>query len=181
MAGDAENTHLWADADVYVSFDLEAAEPADADTPFGGDWELIGLLDGEEGFVEAREEEQSDHYAWGGILFKTSRRNFKLTRTFTAFEDNETTRRLRWPGSAGNEIRVPRAERVLIAFETREGDVTRRVISAYQAEVVINGDVTENEVDPAALPFIATIYPDTTVSPARLFNVQPADDVSTGS
>jgi hypothetical protein len=181
VAGDADNTRLWADADVYVSFDLEAESPVDETTEFGADWELIGLLDGEQGFVETREEEETDHYAWGGILFKTGRRNFKLTRTFTAFEDNETTRRLRWPGSEGDEIRVPRPERVLIEFETREGDLVRRVISAYQAEVKINGDVTENEVDPAALPFVATIFPDTSVTPARLFHVQPTDDVSTGS
>lgn len=161
MSGDADNAHLWADADVYVSFDLAATIPADETTEFAAEWDLVGLLDGDAGFVETRDEDVSDHYAWGGILFKTGRRNFKLTKKFTAFEDNETTHRLRWPGSTGENLKVPRPERVLVAFETREGANVHRLISAYQAEVVPDGDITENESDPAALAFVATIFPDT--------------------
>ncbi len=161
MSGDAANARLWADADVYVAFDLETDPPADADTAFGAGWDLVGLLDGDQGFVEARAEDVTDHFAWGGILMKTGRRNFKLTKTFTAFEHNDTTFRLRWPGSTqGGNIVVPRPERILVAFETREGDVVHRLISAYQAEVTLDGDVTENESDPASLAFVATIYPD---------------------
>lgn len=161
MSGDAANAHLWVDADVYVSFDLNAATPADESTAFAAEWELVGLLDGDAGFAESREEDITDHFAWGGILFKTGRRNFKLQKKFTAFEDNAVTHRLRWPGSSAGELVVPRPERVMVAFEVREGAVTHRLISAYQAEIVPDGDVTENEADPASLAFVATIYPDT--------------------
>src|SRR5690606_41721003 len=91
MAGDPTKANIWPDADVYVG-PLTATDPIDIDTPFGADWDLVGLLDGEAGFVQAREEEVEDHYAWGGILVRTSRRNFKQTITFTALEDNDVTR-----------------------------------------------------------------------------------------
>lgn len=175
MSGDPTNARLWADADVYVAFDTEAPNPSDASDPFGEEWDLIGLLDGEEGFVESREEEVNDHFAWGGILMRTSRRNFKLMKSFTAFEHNDTTRRLRWPGSDPGEIKVPRPERIKIAFETREGGRVHRLISAFEAEVVPDGDFTENESDPASLAFASTIFPD---ADGVLFVEQETEPVS---
>src|SRR5690606_23745136 len=91
MAGNPQNAALWADADVYVAFLADVASPtvpADADTAFGVDWDLIGLLDGDAGFVESREKDETDHFAWGGILVKTGRRNYKEQHTFTALEWN---------------------------------------------------------------------------------------------
>jgi hypothetical protein len=159
--GDPQNARLWQDADVFVSFDLDAEAPTDVDTEFGTEWDLVGLLDGEQGFVHGRSEDVADHFAWGGILMRTSRRNFKQTVTFRCFERNETTHRLMWPGSTGGQIKVPKPERVKVAFEVRDGDQVRRLISAYQAEIVVDGDVTDNEQDIAAVQFVATIYPDT--------------------
>jgi hypothetical protein len=43
MSGDPTKANLWTDADVYVSTNLSAALPADADTPFGVDWDLVGF------------------------------------------------------------------------------------------------------------------------------------------
>jgi hypothetical protein len=160
MAGNPANASLWADADVYVAFDLEAGLPADASTEFGAEWDLVGLLDGEAGFVETRTEEITDHYAWGGIIVRTGRRNFKLTRQFTALEYNATTRRLAWPGSAEGERVVPHPEDILIAFEKRDDDKVHRLISAYRAECDVNGDLTENESELEKHPFVVTIFPD---------------------
>lgn len=163
MAGNPGAARLWGDADVYVSFDLEAAVPATIEAPFSAEWDLVGLLDGDTGFTESREEETADQFAWGGILMRTSRRNFKLTRSFMAYESNETTFRLRYPGSTATSIVAPsgnRIERVKIAFETRDQDITERFISAYQAEVVPDGDVVQGESEISAITFIATIYPD---------------------
>lgn len=159
MSGEPENARLWADADVWVSFDLDEPDPADVDTPFGGTWELVGLLDGEEGFIETREWEKNDHYAWGSILFRTSRRNYKETWSFTAFEWNDTTLRLYRPGSTDTVWGTPRPERIKIAFETREGDTVHRVISIHEVEAEVDGDVTRSEPDPTAVTFVATIYP----------------------
>ncbi|MEV5680963.1 Ig-like domain-containing protein [Streptomyces sp. NPDC052179] len=159
MSGDPTKANLWTDADVYVSFDLAAPRPADANTPFGPAWHLVGLLDGDEGFPESREEDTDDKFAWGGILVGTSRNHFKLTKAFTALEDNDTTRRLVWPGSTATKIRVPKPEQVLVAFETREGEKARRLITAQHAECSLDGDHGENEVDLESATIVATIFP----------------------
>lgn len=160
MAGDPDNTMVWADADVYVG-DTDAAVPADANTEFGVDWDLVGLLSGDAGFTDSIEEEVNDLYAWGSLV-RTTRRNFKLTRGFSVLEDNETTRELLWPGSTSEKLYQPRPKRIRIAFETRDGDKTLRYIAAYQAEVGWDGDVTWSEADLTTFPLLATIYPDTT-------------------
>ncbi|MZF56946.1 hypothetical protein GTX53_24460 [Streptomyces sp. SID5594] len=159
MAGDPTKANLWTDADVYVSFDLSAPMPADANTPFGPQWDLVGLLDGDEGFPENREEDTDDKFAWGGILVKTSRNHFKLTKSFTALEDNATVRRLVWPGSTETKIKVPVPEKVLVAFETREGDKVRRLVTSLYAECSLDGDHGENETDLESATIVATIYP----------------------
>jgi hypothetical protein len=158
VAGDPTNASLWTDADVYVG-PLTAPDPATVDDPFGAEWGLVGLLDGDEGFTESRDEDKDDKYAWGGILVRTSRAHFKLTKSFTVLEDNVTTRSLIWPGSNDSQIIVPRPERIKIAFETREGDIVKRLISAQYAEVDLDGDVQENETDLTAYSLVATIFP----------------------
>ncbi|MEU6768508.1 hypothetical protein ABZ916_39120 [Streptomyces sp. NPDC046853] len=158
MAGDPTNASLWTDADVYVG-PLSATNPATVDDPFGVEWGLVGLLDGDEGFAESRDEDKDDKYAWGGILVRTSRSHFKLTKSFTALEDNATTRSLIWPGSSETEIIVPKPGRIKIGFETREGDAVKRLITAQYAEVDLDGDVQENETDLTAYALVATIFP----------------------
>lgn len=161
MAGDASNARLWADADVYVSFDLDATVPATVATEFSVDWDLVGLLDGDAGFTESRSMDETDHFAWGGILVKTGRRNYKETHSFTAMEWNETTERLYRPGSdtPGTYKVALQPERVLIAFETREDGIVKRLISTYEVEVVVSGDVNRNESNISSLEFVATIFP----------------------
>jgi hypothetical protein len=171
MSGDTSNAHVWQDADVYVA-PLGTALPTDGDTAFGVGWELVGLLDGDAGFTQSRAEDKADMYAWGGVLVRSTRRNFKLTYTFTALEDNAVTRDLIWPGSTTGSIVVPRPEQLLVAFEKVDGDLTHRLITANYAEVEINGDVTDNEADLTRFPFLVTIFPDTSTSPATLLTEQ---------
>lgn len=165
MAGEPTNARLWSDADVYVAFLSDTPSPttpATVNDPFGSDWELVGLLDGDDGFTDTRNEDVTDLYAWGGILIRTSRRNFKWTRAFTALEKNFATDRLMWPGSTPSQIVVPsgnRIERVKVAFETQDGDNKYRLITNYEAEITVNGDVNENETDIASVPFMVTVFP----------------------
>lgn len=159
MAGDPTKANLWTDADVYVSWNLNATLPANAETPFGPDWKIVGLLDGDEGFPESRDEDTDDKFAWGGILVRTSRNHFKLTKSFTALEDNETTRKLVWPGSTETKIKVPRPEQVKVAFETREGEKVRRLATSLYAECQLDGDHGENETDLESATIAATIFP----------------------
>jgi hypothetical protein len=171
MAGDIDNASNWPDADVYVA-PLGTAVPATVATEFGVGWELVGLLDGDTGFTQTRDEERNDLYAWGGVIVRTTRRNFKLTIAFTALEDNDTTRDLIWPGSAAGSIVVPRPADVLLAFELREGAKVKRLITANYAQVDVTGDIVDNEADLTRYELTATIFPDATADPPLLFTEQ---------
>ena len=163
MAGNPENARQWADADVFVAFDTAAANPATVDDPFGSAWDLVGILDGDAGFVEGTSEDENDIFGWGGLLIRTARRNFIMTRQFTAMEiSNPVVDRLRYPGSTNTQIVVPsgnQIERVKIAFEVVDGDIVRRVITANYAEVRPSGDVTESEQGVTSVQFTAKIFP----------------------
>ena len=172
MAGNPLNAALWSDADVYVG-DLSATVPTDVDTVFGAEWDLVGLIS-PDGLSFARTEEEADHFAFGGGLVRTSRRNFKQTVAFTALEWNDTTRELVWPGSTEDVLLVPRPARVKIAFERREGDKVDRLISYHQAEVNA-GDWTETDASLVGYPLTATIYPD---GERRLFHHQATTEES---
>lgn len=168
MAGSVANAAVWADADVFI-----AAE--DAVAPVGGadfdteDWTFVGLLNGDDGFNESRELESNDFYAWGGILVATTRRNFKLQRSFTTLEDNEAVFSIAWPGSDvtfdnedyTGELSVPNLQhRFKIAFELETGDKIKRVICRNYTQVEEVGEVSESESDLATRPITVTIYPD---------------------
>src|SRR5689334_20812768 len=81
----------WTDA---THAELSASATASATiTAAVGDtngWSFVGLLDGGQGFEEGIEVESTDHDAWGyGTIFTTYKAQ-KLTKTFTALEENET-------------------------------------------------------------------------------------------
>lgn len=177
MAGDVSNAALWGDADVYIG-PQTAVNPLDVTAAFGADWQLAGLLDGDAGIVESRNEDTSDFYAWGGILVRTSRRNFKLQRKFVCLESNATTLGLVYPGSTGGVIKVPSRNYFKVAFETREGAEVRRVISANYAEVDSVSDITESESALKKYEITVTIFPN---AQKELFIVQPADPTPTAA
>lgn len=160
MSGEPDNASLWADADVYVGQDLTSVNPATAADPFGATWDFVGLLDGDEGFTRTRDQDESDFFAWGGILVRTSRKNFKLAQKFTVLEDNPITRGLIWPGSTDTELIVPKPQPVKLGFELREGAKVKRLITRKHAIVTVDGDEQENESDLTKVGLIATIYPD---------------------
>lgn len=164
MSGDPSNASLWADANVYVAFNLAAATPADADTAFSADWEIVGLLNGDQGFTTSRSEDVSSKFSWGQRLIRKSRKNFEESKSFTAFEYNDAVQRLLYPGSAAmvggtRELKIPTVERVRIAFETLEDATVRRMISYYEAEVSLDGDLNENETDVTEYPFVSAVLP----------------------
>lgn len=165
MANEPENVGFWANADVLVSFDLDAAVPATVDDAFSADWHTVGILDGDDGFTHSEEEDSTDNFGWGGIDLGERNKNFKRMSTFTALEYNQYTRQLMYPGSADGEIGVPdRSIHVLLAFETRDGDKIRRRITKYKARVKLAGDVADNETDPSKIQFEARILPDPTTA-----------------
>ncbi|TDC02599.1 hypothetical protein E1091_00365 [Micromonospora fluostatini] len=160
MAGDPSKASLWADADVYIADDLDTDNPTDIDEPFGTGWGLAGLLDGEAGFEEGREEDKTDHYAWGGILIRTSRKNFKMTKKFIALEDNPVVRGLIYPGSTHSTIVVPRHGPKKVAFEVRDGARKERLITRRHAIVDTIGTIKDGEDELKKYETTLGIFPD---------------------
>lgn len=168
MAGDATNAALWTNADVYIAPTTTTQWPTDVTTAWGVDWDAVGLLDGEEGFTETRENaDSSEHYAWGGILVKATTSKHKRTVKFVALEDNDTVFALINPGStrstaAGvttSAIKAPEAAEFAVGFEVRDGDVVKRRW-CKRAEVVEVGEVKESESDLTVFEVTVVLYPD---------------------
>ena len=170
MSGDPDKASIWGDADVFVAFDLAATRPANIDVDFSPDWDIAGLLDGDAGFEESRSQDSSDFFAWGGLLVRTSRRNFKLQRKFVCLEENAVTMGLVWPGSGQGERRVPKVTRVLLGFATYDGDKKKRVITRRYAEIAEIGTIKDSESELTKLEITVDIYPD---ADGVLFDVQP--------
>lgn len=176
MSGDPTKASIWNDADVLIA-PIGSPQPANINTPFSAAWQLVGLLDGDDGIAESRDMSSDDFFAWGSILVRTARRQFVLTRKFTALEDNAVTAGLVWPGSSETERFVPNLNhRFLIAFETWDGDKKRRVISTLAAEVEEVGDITDTESDLTKYEITVKIYPN---ADKKLFDIQSSDALAT--
>ena len=169
MSGDASNTSLWTDADVRVDWTLAATAPDDSFTAYAPEWLLVGLLDGSEGFSESRDEETSEHFAWGGVLIKKTRGKHKRTIKFVALEDNMQTFRLINPGSTRSapdaegvtvsKVKVPKYEDFALSLEVREGDkVRRRTIKRATIETV--DEMKDAEDAPSVYGVTVVIYPE---------------------
>lgn len=179
MSGNPDKASIWGDADVYISNDLTAPNPADENAPFGLAWDLVGLLDGEAGFEESRSRDSSDFFAWGQLLIRTSRRNFVLTRKFVCLEENAVTLGLVWPGSVTGQRRVPIANhRFKAAFETVDQGVgkVKRVITRRYAEVEEVDTIKDSESELTKLGITIKVYPD---ADGVLFDVQPDEGAAT--
>lgn len=179
MSGNPDKASIWGDADVYISNNLSAPIPIDENAPFGLDWDLVGLLDGEAGFEESRSRDSSDYFAWGGLLIRTARRNFVLTRKFVCLEENAVTLGLVWPGSATGERVIPIPNhRFKAAFETVDQGVgkKKRVITRKHAEVEDVGTIKDSEADLTKLEITIKVYPD---ADGVLFDVQPDEGAPT--
>lgn len=169
MSGNTEAASLWADANVYVTDDLSAELPPTIDDEFGDEWNLVGLLDGDAGFEEARSEDSSDFYAWGQVLVRTSKRNFSLTRKFTALEDNAIVAGIVYPGSTATKIRVPKKHLFKIAFETFDGEKKKRLVSTRYVEVSEIGTIKDSESELTKYEITVKIFP---TAEGDLFDVQ---------
>lgn len=160
MSGNNDKAAIWGDADVLIA-PVGSLLPATLEDPFNADWRLVGLLDGEDGFGESRNVDTADHTAWGGRLVRTSRRNFVLSRTFTALEENAVTAGLVYPGSTAEAIKIPERFVFMVAFVTYDGPGrTKRLVTPKYAEVDEVSDITENESDLRKFEITVKIYPD---------------------
>jgi hypothetical protein len=166
MAGDTANPRIWVNADVYVG-PTTAPAPTDIDTALNAAFDAVGLLS-EDGMTESREQEETDHYAYGGILVRTTRSKHKRMIMITALEDNPVVFDLVNPGSevatsggvTTRTVVVPSAPNPKsFVLELVDGAVTKRRYIPT-AEVTSVGDVSISDNEMATYELTVTIYPD---------------------
>lgn len=167
MAGNATNAALWQNADVYIA-PASTAGPSNVTSAWASAWSAVGLLDGEAGFAESREEESNEIYAWGGLLVKKTKSKHKRTIKFVALENNATVFGLVNPGSTRTtaagvttaSVKTPTLTEFAIGFESRDGaTVKRRSIKRAVVEEI--GETVESESGLTVYEITVTIYPET--------------------
>jgi hypothetical protein len=172
MIGDPNNVAVWGDADMYVTYDLDAAIPADENTAFDPDvWDAFGILNGEKGISEASDKDETKIPGWGWGIVRTGYKNFATSWKFTTLEDNDVSWALRNPNSTAPDISADRTPvPVKLAYEIRDGDRVKRKITKGYALVTQDGEVNITESGAAETSFIAWIYPD---DERNIFTEQP--------
>lgn len=165
MAGDIANPRIWLNADVYVA-PTGTTGPTDTTTALNVAFEPLGLL-GEDGMTESRDEDVTDHYAYGGILVRTTRSKHKRTVKVTALEDNPIVFDLKNPGSgtatAGGvttrTVKVPTTNPKAFVLQLVDGDITKRRYIPT-GEVVEVGDEAISDDEMAMVELTINVYPD---------------------
>lgn len=171
MAGDTDNVRIWVGADVYVA-PVGTTAPTDTTTALAAAFTALGLLS-DDGMTETREEEVTDHYAYGGTLVRTTRSKHKRTITVTALEDNDIVFDLVNPGSTATTsagptppagtttrtVKVPSAPNPkAFVLELSDGTITKRRHIA-RGEVIDVGDVSISDNEMAMYELTINIYP----------------------
>ena len=184
MSGDVKETTLWTGADVFIAPEATAG-PTDLTTAWPAAWKAAGLLDGEGGITEGRDGDTSEHYAWGGILFRRTSSKHKRTFKFTALEDNDTVWSLVNPGSPARTtdvatgtrtgtVKVPEAgHKFAIGMELRDGAKIKRR-NALSAEVQEVSEIKESESDPTVYEITVVVYPETDGTLYHVVETDPA-------
>lgn len=166
MAGDPTKVDFWSGADVYIA-PTGSTVPTDLTTAWDAAWKAVGLLDGDEGFTTARDVTTEDHYAWGGILVKTTKSKHKRSVTFVMLEDNAVTFGLVNPGSTRtttlgvttSTIKVPTPDEFMIGFEMNEGSFRKRRWTK-RATVESVAEIKEAENAPTVYQATVVLYPE---------------------
>lgn len=166
MAGDVANPRIWSGADVYVAA-VGTTAPTDIATAWAAGWEAVGLLDGEAGMTESRTEDVVDHFAWGGVLVRTTRSKHKRSFTFTALEDNLVVFGLIQPGSTAvtttgittRTVIVPTTDPRAFGVELVDGVITKRRVIP-RGEIIAVADTSFNDAELAVYEVTVNIYPD---------------------
>lgn len=158
---DPGNAQIWQDARVWTAVGSTARPtlPLTADTAVvETTWFEFGLLDGDDGIGEERSSDETEHFAWGIGLIKIGAKNFKLTRTLSALEDNVTTRSVLWPGSTETKLKMPKPTNLWLGFETiSDLGKVERLWTVRPARLSIPNN-NRNESDITKLEITANIF-----------------------
>jgi hypothetical protein len=166
LSGDTENPRIWAGADVYVA-PVGTARPTNVSTGLNVAFEALGLLSEDDGITESRNEDITDHFAYGGILVRTTRSKHKRSIKVTALEDNPVVFDLVNPGSlvlstsgvTTRTVKVPTSNPKAFVFELVDEDIVKR-LAIPTGEVIEVGDVKISDNAIASRELTINIYPD---------------------
>ncbi|MBB5915280.1 hypothetical protein BJY24_004147 [Nocardia transvalensis] len=149
---------IFADAAIFVGKTLTPTIPATIATEFDATWDNLGILNGDDGVKNPREWDVTEHFGWGIGLYRKGYKNYKESRVFTCLEENQTTRRIAYPGSSATNIVVPRPGYFPLAFEfINDLGVPERLFTARPAQCWIP-NLDRNESDPTGKEVTADIF-----------------------
>lgn len=181
MSGNPTNAAVWGGADVLIGSITATIPVGNAaftmNETSGGtsgvtnQWDFVGILDGGQGFEESIETTSTDHEGWGFGVIATTYKGTKVTKTFTALEENRTVMGLVYDisgmtfddeaGTYVGDLKIrDNTTRVRIAFVTTSGATERRMISKNYATIAATAAGSESEEALASKGFTATIVPD---------------------
>lgn len=181
MAGDTDNPRIWVGADAYTA-PLASTIPTDTTTAWAAAWEALGLLS-DDGASESRDEDTSDHYAWGGVLIRRTRSKHTRTFTITALEENTTVFDLVEPGNSASTsggvttryVRPPTPNIRMFGLELVDGTVTKRRVIP-RGEVTAVADITLSDSEITAYELTITCYPTTVDAEDDVLYLDITDD-----
>ena len=117
--------------------------------------------------TESREDDKTDHYAWGGTLVRTTRSKHKRTLRVIALEDNPVVFNLVNPGSdvettsgvTTRTVKTPQPNPQSFVIERTDGDITSRLY-VPRGEVLDVGDIESSDSSITQKELTITVYPD---------------------
>lgn len=135
----AEASHIWDEAEVYViekseliaaGIDIESLVPETIDAELDPRWieGFVGLLDAAAGIPITPAIEITHYDAFGRARYRSKSKKGTVTTGFTAFEDNEVTRKFVLPGSRKGKVGAPRTMHFYTCYVTRDEDIATRIL-----------------------------------------------------
>ena len=166
---DVNNARIWTGAEVWVA-DYGSTAPTDLTTALDAAFKELGLLTQDDGISSEHSETETEHYAYGNTLVRTSKTKAKDQFKMVAMEDTDLVFHLANPGSESatatgvtTRIRRPRNYGLAIkavVLELVDGTVAaRRYFPRVQFAQTGGGTLTDNAI--TGREFTATILGDT--------------------
>jgi hypothetical protein len=164
--GSTDNPRIWTGADVYAG-PTSTTAPTNPTATLNAGFRALGLLS-EDGLTESRDEDTTDHYAWGGILVRTTRSKHKRTFVVTALEDNDVVFDLANPGSdtstsggvTTRTVHVPSTNRQSFVIQLSDGSTLKRIYIPT-GEISAVGEKKYYDAEMAMTELTINVYPDT--------------------
>lgn len=184
-AGDTANVRIWTGAEVYVG-DFGSTAPTDLSTALDADFELLGLISQDDGISGSFSDTETEHWAYGNVLVRTTNTKSKETFQVVALENSDVVYKLSNPGSTSatatgvttRTYKAPDYSTAIkaVVLELTDGDVTSRMyMPKVQFKRAGSTDISDNAM--AARTLVGTIL-DGTISGTTARRREWTDDTA---